>query len=150
MQLTQATDYALRTLIQLACLPDQRQSIDDIQRAFRISHSTLSKVVHRLGQLGYLTTTRGKNGGLQLSRAAAEINVGEVVRAMEPHFHLLECFDTEHNTCPVSGACLLQGALHRAKRAFMAELDALSIADVSRNSKQLLQRLTDPGAPSEA
>ena len=57
MQLTQGTDYALRTLIQLACFPNRRQSVDDICRVFG-TLSLLTKVVHRLGQQGYLSTSR--------------------------------------------------------------------------------------------
>ena len=45
-----------------------------------ISRHHISKVVHKLGELRYLTTVRGKNGGIRLAQDPAEIVIGDVVR----------------------------------------------------------------------
>ena len=127
MQLTQFTDNGLRTLIQLASSPERRLTIDDIHRIFSHVRPHLTKVVHRLSQRGFIRSIRGKNGGLELAKAPEAISIGEVVRALEPHFNLLECFDAETNTCPLAGPCRLQHALTKARDAFLAQLDGLSL-----------------------
>jgi hypothetical protein len=46
--------------------------------------------------------------------------VGALVRATEPHFDLVECFDAKKNTCPIDPVCGLKGVLKRAQGAFPA------------------------------
>jgi Rrf2 family nitric oxide-sensitive transcriptional repressor len=141
MQLTQFTDNGLRTLIQLASFPERRLTIDDIHRVFRMSRPHLAKVVFRLNQLGFIQSTRGKNGGIELAQKPEDISIGEVVRALEPHFDLLECFNSETNTCPLAGPCRLQHALTKARDAFLAQLDELTLADMSRGHRRHFDNL---------
>ena len=66
-----------------------------------------------------ITTTRGRHGGMTLSRAPAEINLGEVARQTEPNFNIAECFDVEHNHCVITPNCALKGMLFQARKAFL-------------------------------
>ena len=71
MKLTNYSDYALRTLIDLATKPEPQAlaNISDIADAYHISKSHLTKIIHQLGRLGYIDSVRGKNGGIRLARA---------------------------------------------------------------------------------
>ncbi|WP_019459254.1 Rrf2 family transcriptional regulator, partial [Roseomonas sp. B5] len=80
MRLTLHSDYALRTLIFLGLRPQRLVSIAEIAKAYRISENHLTKVVHRLGQAGFVETLRGRGGGLRLARPPEEIRIGDVVR----------------------------------------------------------------------
>ena len=144
MQLTLYTDYSLRVLVYLGVKPDDVCTITDIARDYGISRNHLVKVVHNLGVLGYITTVRGRGGGLRLSRDAAEINIGEVVRDTEGSFNLVECFDKEINTCPISQMCALKGALYTAQKRFLEVLDQYSLADVVGNRRELTKLLGVP------
>ena len=73
MRLTRYTDYALRVVIYLAARPDGLSSVADISEAYGISRNHLTKVVHELGKAGYVTTLRGRSGGIRLARG----DVGE-------------------------------------------------------------------------
>ena len=128
MQLTLYSDYSLRTLIYLA-LCEEGATISEIAERFRISHNHLTKVAHNLGKLGYITTTRGRSGGLALALSPDEINIGAVVRQVEPHFNLVECFDPDKNTCPILPACALRGVLGEAQEAFLKVLDGYRLSD---------------------
>lgn len=130
MRLTKSTDYALRVLLYLAAFPDKRSSTEAISTAFGISLHNLGKVVHQLGQAGWLDLKRGRGGGLSLARPPAEIVIGQVVRSVEPDLHLVECFDAERNTCPIVPACGLIAPFAEARRAFLAALDRYTLADV--------------------
>lgn len=130
MQLTQHTDYALRVLIHLACYPERHDSTSEIARAYGISNHHLVKIVHRLSTGGFLNVRRGRGGGIALGRAPKEIVIGDVARASEPPFHLVECFDDAKNTCPITPVCTLAGALGEALFAFNKVLDRYTLADV--------------------
>jgi Rrf2 family transcriptional regulator, nitric oxide-sensitive transcriptional repressor len=129
MQLTQFSDYSLRLLLYLAAHPGKTVSLQEISRSYGVSHHHLVKVSQRLIAEGLVTSVRGRNGGLRLSRAPAGINVGQLVRMTEPNMTLVECFDEERNSCPIDGACGLKGVLRHAQTAFLDVLDAHTLAD---------------------
>jgi Rrf2 family nitric oxide-sensitive transcriptional repressor len=129
VQLTYFSDYALRLLIYLGAHADRLVSIQEVSRAYGISQHHLVKVVQLLVENGLVATTRGRRGGMRLNLAPEQIRVGELVRLTEPHFHLVECFDTTTNTCPIEPACGLKGVFQQAGRAFLEVLDAHTLAD---------------------
>jgi Rrf2 family transcriptional regulator, nitric oxide-sensitive transcriptional repressor len=51
------------------------------------------------------------------------------VRRTEPDFHLVECFDRENDTCPITPACMLKNVLAEAQKNFLATLDRYTLAD---------------------
>ena len=147
MQLTLYSDYALRTLIYLA-LWDDSATISEIADQYQISRNHLVKVVHNLGKLGYITTVRGRHGGLRLAMPPDRINIGEVVRKTEPNFNLVECFDRQNNQCVITPACRLKGVLGEALRAFTTVLDQYTLADMTSNGEALRACLGEPSKAS--
>jgi Rrf2 family nitric oxide-sensitive transcriptional repressor len=138
MHLTRFTDYGLRTLIYLALRPDDLASIAEISGAYRISENHMIKVVHHLGQARLIETTRGRNGGMKLARPAADIGLGDVVRATEPSLALVACQAGE--PCAIGGVCCLQGIMDEAQKAMLAVLDRYTLADVAGPESQALGR----------
>ena len=143
MQLTQYSDYALRTLIYLA-ISNKNATITEIADHYHISRNHLVKVVHNLGKLGYITTIRGRQGGLHLALPPERINIGEVVRSTEPNFNLVECFDREGNQCVITPACKLKNILGEAFHAFTDVLDRHTLADRTSNGDDLRRCLRMP------
>ena len=135
MQLNAFTDYALRVLVYAASRPQSRCLTADVASAFGISRHHVVKVVNELQHLGYIETTRGRAGGFTLARSAEQIRVGDVVRRTESALPLVECFDRDHNRCPLVRACGLKGALAEAFNAFLTTLDRYSIADMVANPR---------------
>ncbi|TDR89664.1 RrF2 family transcriptional regulator [Enterovirga rhinocerotis] len=128
MRLTRYTDYALRALMYVALREPQQSSIAEIARAYGISESHLTKVVHQLGRLGLVKTIRGRGGGLRLARPSAEINIGAVVRATEDDLALVECF--AGGACAITAPCRLRRVLGEALSAFLTVLDRYTLADL--------------------
>jgi Rrf2 family nitric oxide-sensitive transcriptional repressor len=141
MRLTAYTDYSLRTLMFLALNREHLATIQEIADAHGIAKNHLTKVVHQLGLLGYVTTVRGRNGGLRLARDPAQINIGEIVRHTETDFHMAACFDPESTGCMYSAACALQGALGKATSAFLAVLDALTLEQMLVREQRNLESI---------
>ena len=141
MRLTTFSDYAFRVLIYLGSTQGLA-TIADIANAYGISENHLMKVVHQLSRLGYIETVRGKGGGMRLARPPREIRVGEVLRATEDGFDLVECMGEGESDCRIVRACVLKGALGEAIAAFLGTLDRYTLADLVRPSvaKVLLVR----------
>jgi Rrf2 family nitric oxide-sensitive transcriptional repressor len=148
VRLTQFSDYALRTLLYLGAYPERLVSVGEVARSYRISYNHLVKVAGTLVDLRLVEAVRGRGGGLRLARPPGEISVGWVVRRTEADFHLVECFDAEHDTCPITPACALKNVLQEAQKGFLATLDRYSLADLlatPEHTKRLVQLWSNVG-----
>ncbi|MFN3212910.1 MAG: Rrf2 family transcriptional regulator [Henriciella sp.] len=130
MRLTAHTDYALRMIMHLAVCKDDLVTIADVSEKYDLSKNHLMKVANQLSRLGYVTAVRGRNGGLRLARPADRISVGAMVRDLEGHTVLVECFAAETNQCLITPACKLKSILHQSVEAFYSVLDEYSVADL--------------------
>jgi Rrf2 family nitric oxide-sensitive transcriptional repressor len=144
MQLTLHSDYSLRILLYLSENPGRYVSTREISNAYSISRTHLVRVVQTLLTNGFVEVTEGRNGGVRLAAEPAKINLGQVVRKTEPGFKIVECFDSETNTCPIVPVCKLRGALHEALEGFFAVLDGYTLDELishsrGRNLTQYLQ-----------
>jgi Rrf2 family transcriptional regulator, nitric oxide-sensitive transcriptional repressor len=128
MRLTTMTDYALRLLVYVAQRPDRLCTIAEVAQAYGISEAHLMKVTHQLGLRGWIETVRGKGGGMRLAHRPEDINLGTLVRGVEPDFELVECFATG-NACALTDRCGLAGVLDGALQRFLAHLDGFTLAD---------------------
>src|ERR1700753_379467 len=102
MRLTDYTDFSLRVMLYLALKPEGLTTIQEISDAYGISKNHLMKVVQRLGELGWVETLRGRNGGLRLHEQTAALTIGDVVRKTENDFSIVGCFageDEAHRHC---------------------------------------------------
>jgi len=131
MRLADYTDYTLRVLMYCATHTDRLVTITELADQHRVSRSHLTKIVNDLARQGVLQTTRGRGGGLRLQKHPTEIRLGDVVRQSETDFRLVECFDPASNACTLSTRCRLKGVLDKALRAYFAELDAVTLADIT-------------------
>jgi len=129
MRLTTMTDYALRLLMHVGQHRDRLCTIAEVAQVYGISEAHLMKITHQLGLAGWIDTVRSKGGGMRLAREPEQINLGELVRSVEPDFFLVECLGSG-SACTLTGHCRLAGAFSGALAAFMQQLDGHTLADV--------------------
>jgi len=141
MRLTTFTDYSLRVLIYLGTHNNKRAAVGEIAAAYGISKNHLTKVILFLAGEGYVLTTRGKGGGVELKLDPERIRIGDVVRKSEADSVLVECFARETSDCRIERPCLLRGALEKAVQAFYAVLDTYTLADFLDNRSSLARAL---------
>lgn len=131
MRLTDYTDYTLRVLMFCALHPQRSVTIAELAESHAVSKNHLMKIVNHLARLGWLQTTRGRGGGLRLLKNAADIGIGDVVRQTETDFRMVECFDARHNACTLTAHCQLKQVIRTALQSYMAELDKVTLADIT-------------------
>ena len=129
MRLSLQTDYALRTLMFLA-VNEGHHSIADISASYGISKNHLMKVAQRLVSEGFVTSVRGRSGGLKLAWPADRINVGKVVRRMEDTGGFVDCSEPSGKGCIVTPVCGLRHVLANSIEAFMEYLDQYMVDDL--------------------
>lgn len=139
MQLSLHSDYALRVLMALAAT-ERQLSVDEIARRYGISRNHLAKVAQRLQAEGFVTTFRGRGGGMRLAQPSDEIIVGDVVRRFENLESFVGCF-AAGSGCTVNGLCALKPALNGAVQAFLAHLDQFRLSDLVPDRGAFVDRL---------
>ena len=136
MNHTNHADYALRVLLYLRVAPARRASIAAIAAAHHISRHHLDKVVQRMTGAGLVETVRGRGGGVRLTRDPSAITVGEVMRAMENDFAVVECLGPQR-FCRVAGVCGARNVFARALESYFAVLDEATLDDIAANDHGL-------------
>ncbi|MBB5689467.1 Rrf2 family transcriptional regulator [Roseomonas alkaliterrae] len=129
MRLLAATDFALRVLMRLGAEPDRRRSTEDLARDVGVPRNHLHKIVQDMAEAGFVRTWRGAGGGVALAMPPGAISIGAVVRRFEAGQALVECFRPDGGACCLSPECRLRGVLAQAREAFLARLDATTLAD---------------------
>ena len=140
MKLTHYSDYSLRVLIFLGIRTERLATISEIAESYGISRNHVVKVVHHLGQLGYVETLRGKRGGLRLAGRPEDINIGKLVRDTEASLQIVECFGDD-KACVLSPVCVLKNVLNEALVAFLATLDRYTLKDLIKPARELDEQL---------
>ncbi len=101
---SQTVEYALRAMVVLASRPPSRPlTTHSIAVDSRVPPDYLIKVLQSLARSGLVTSQRGKNGGHLLTRSSAEINILEIVNAVDPICRIRTCPLDLHgeNLCPL-------------------------------------------------
>lgn len=137
MRLTTRTNLAMRTLMFCAVNPDRVVRKAEVAEACNASENHLAQVIHMLAQNGFLTTLRGRAGGLMLGRPAHQIRVGEVFRVFESALPFTECFAGGENSCPLSACCRLKCLLGEAIENFYLSLDKVTVAELVTENVEL-------------
>lgn len=141
MRLTVKTNLALRTLMFCAVNKGRTVRKAEIAEACAASENHLAQVIHKLAQAGYVTTVRGRTGGLRMRRDPASLRVGEVVRCFEGCLALTECLEPDGGSCPLRASCVLKNVFSSAMEAFYGALDKWSLADLVDDNAGLIRLL---------
>ncbi len=141
VRITKRTNIAMRLLMFCAANPGRLVTKSEIAGCCNVSENHLAQVINQLSQLGYLKTQRGRNGGLVLGRKPTQIKVGEVFRDVEGDPPLTKCFADVDSSCPLAKACRLKTILGDAARAFYAQLDEVTLEDLTCENGELLEML---------
>lgn len=83
MQITARVDYAIRSLAHLATLDGSSATRGRLAAAQGIPPKFLEAILTDLVKAGVLTSARGAAGGFALARAASEITLADIARAVD-------------------------------------------------------------------
>ncbi len=146
MRLTKFTGHAIRILIDCAQADGELVKVAALSDRLEITQQNVFKIVNMLVRAGFISSMRGRNGGVKLARPATTIRIGDVVRA------------TEVTHMEVEGATgagrdrSVNRVLDDALGAFIEVLDQHTIADMMKGGSALPAKPArrDKKAPARA
>src|SRR5271154_1520034 len=84
MHVTAKADYAVRAVVELAgSSQDSPRKVDDLAQAQSIPVSFLENILTQLRSTGLVRSQRGPEGGYWLARPPEEVNLAQIIRAVE-------------------------------------------------------------------
>ena len=128
----------------LAAQQEQQCSVREIADHYGISRNHLVKVAHRLSQLGFIESAKGRGGGLRLSGEASSMRLGDIVLKLEPNMYIVECFDKSTNCCRITSMCKAKDFFREASQAFIEALNKYTLADTILSRQSFLDAVALP------
>ncbi len=129
MHVTAKADYAVRAAVELAASGPGPITGEAISNAQEIPLPFLEKILAELRQAGLVRSQRGVGGGSELARPAAEITLGEVIRAVDGPLASVRSEPPEELSY-TGTAVPLRDVWLALRTNLRAVLDAVTLADV--------------------
>jgi Rrf2 family protein len=140
LRFTKRADYGLMAIHFIASHgEDGAVSAKRIAEEFKIPQERLAKILQRLSKKRLITSHNGPKGGYVLTRAADEVTVGEVVRALEGPVRIVSCM-TVNDDCPQFERCNLRRPVQKIQASISSMLDTMTLAELA----------AEPGVPAPA
>src|SRR5438094_2778216 len=113
--MSRKVDYALLILAYL----DRKTEggcAREIADRYGLSKGFVANILKELCHKGFVASHRGVKGGYVLCRAAEDINLAELMEALEEGFHLAECTKASDAACTHEPFCPVKGAIAELHR----------------------------------
>ena len=129
MRLTTKGRYAVTAMLDLALNATEKPiTLADISQRQGISLSYLEQLFSRMRKQGLVSSARGPGGGYRLSRDAKDINIAQVIEAVDEKVTLNRCED--RIDCHNGGPCLTHELWCNLSDQIHAFLDGISLGDL--------------------
>jgi len=150
--LTAKGKYGLKALVHLATRePGETTQAVEIADANNIPKKFLDAILGELRNAGVIYSRKGPGGGYMLARAAGEIKLGQIIRAMDGPLAPIGCASRTAyqpcRDCKSVRSCAVRFAMTKVRDAMSEVLDRMTIADMVAVSEG---RNVAPMAPRRA
>lgn len=131
LKISKLADYSTVIMSFLAKFPDQLFSASLISERTHIPTPTVSKVLKLLHEAKLLISLRGTSGGYQLAKAPNEINIAEIIAAIDGKPAITQC-SKGNNICHHDRVCEIRNNWRTINQIISNILEGLSLADMSQ------------------
>lgn len=130
MKMSTKGRYGLRAVVDIAANADSGcVSLKSVAQRQNISESYLEQLICPLKKAGIVKSTRGAQGGYVLAKAAEDITVGEVIRALEGPLDIVEC-SANKESCGAGSCknCVTKNVWEKLSESVNEAADSITLA----------------------
>ncbi len=151
MKLSTRARYGLKAMVDLALrYGGGMVSIATLANLQGISDAYLEQLIAALRKAGLVVSVRGAQGGYALSRPPEEINVDEVLQALEGSTAVMDCVGTKGNICDNACSCSARPLWLKLQNRIDEVLRNTTLADMAEDYKQQCIHMQNKQNPTEA
>lgn len=137
MRLSKQTNYAVRILVECALAEGELIKVSQVARRYRIAEHNLAKTLPALVKAGFVSSVRGRKGGICLAYPPGEIRLGDMVRTVESTHLETECTGAGPVECAIRPAAPINRILDEAFEAYIEVLNRHTLADLTQGRARL-------------
>lgn len=131
LELSRKSDYALRAVIYLARIQDDRFGrVSEIAKAKDIPQAFLAQILPLLANHGLVKSQQGAHGGYALARTPEAISFLDIIESVEGPLRLNKCVEGQHDDCTILDTCEMQHVWNRAQTQMVEFLRGVTMADM--------------------
>lgn len=146
MLLSKSCVYGLRASLYLASGGSEEYvSIREMSDKLNISFHFLTKILQQLNGAGLLESYKGPNGGVRLTKSGTEVNLFEIVAAIDGKELFTECA-LGLPGCGTEKPCPLHDKWAEARDGIRIMLENTNLVELAKKGKKLNLRITDDGS----
>ena len=130
MKISTKGRYGARASLDLAIMYGSGPAlVREIAENQDISEPYLEHIFNTLRSCGIVKSTRGANGGFELSRDPSAINLGEIVKTLEGPVEIVSCTNDSYYCAKISH-CVLNQVWVEVKKSIEDILERISLEDL--------------------
>ncbi|WP_322998921.1 SUF system Fe-S cluster assembly regulator [Castellaniella sp.] len=150
LRISKIVDYGILVLTHMAARPTHVCSAAELAASLGLGQPVVSKVLKLLAQHRLVASTRGAHGGYRLERDADQINVAEIIDALEEQpFGLTECTAVP-GACSVEAGCHIRTHWQRINLIVRRTLESVTLADMLDEGRPVPASVTPAMAATSA
>ncbi|MFQ5925281.1 MAG: RrF2 family transcriptional regulator [Dehalococcoidia bacterium] len=137
MLLSQRADYAVRMMVDLACMSNgQWATVSEIAKRQDVAEPFMAKIASQAAGAELVVTQRGAGGGLALARPADSITLLQIVEAIDGPIALTRC-TVETSRCPRSNKCAVHPIWEKAQQQLNELLSNTLLSEIAQRQRAL-------------
>lgn len=130
MWLSTKTRYGLKAMHEISLhYGDKPISLNTISSKYDISLSYLEQIIALLRKKDLIKSTRGIYGGYSLAYPPENINIGDIIRALEGSYAPTECVE-ENEPCEQQTTCVTYYVFKKINNSITKVVDNLTLKDL--------------------
>lgn len=137
MNLSKTSEYALRILSFMSVNDEDRFTAQLLHKKLKIPHRYLRKLLTNLSKHKFITSSKGKGGGISLSKNPNKIFLSEIIEYTQG----LDVFEScifGFEKCLLAEKCALHDKWNEAREKIKEILRTTSLADIKKANIQHL------------
>ncbi len=153
MRFSAQEEYGLRCLLQMARHEEESMTIPEIARREGLTVAYVGKLMRVLREEGLVHSTRGQQGGYQLTRSASQVSLAEVLTALGGKLYSTDFCDRfagNEAACVHIGDCSIRSAWSSLYSIFGHLLKQIMLKDLVRSESSMakwVQTYVEPPSP---
>ena len=134
IKLSKMTDYAVVILAEMASHDSALLSATGLSEKTSLPEPTVSKILKLLTKKEIISSKRGINGGYSLIKEPENINMAEVITALDGPIALTACVEQSDQCCSHEVNCKIKGQWNPVNVAMQQALEKVTLAQMMKGA----------------
>lgn len=139
MRITNATEYAIRAILQMAMDPEKVYTATELFANIEAPQKFLAKILQKLAQRKILTSTRGIKGGFKIKTPIDTLTLFDIIEAIDGPMGLNKCLIDGYD-CSREKCCPVHLVWEEAQKELKNILTKKTIKDLINEYKNMVEK----------